>query len=76
MDMNQPPRQCFNIAGATGMDCKQTDARDRLMKTQQQEQKIKAAGYTLVVAWECNKPQRKNNNTRATNCDLSTCYCV
>jgi len=39
--------------------CKQTDARDHLNKTQQQEQKIKAAGCTLVVAWECNKPQQQ-----------------
>jgi len=37
--------------------CKQTDARDRLNKTQQQA--VKAAGYTLVVAWECNKPQQQ-----------------
>ena len=56
--------------------CKQSDARHRLRKTQQQAQKIKATGYTQVVAWECNKPPLEKNNTRATDCDLSTCYCV
>jgi len=38
---------------------KQTDARDRLKKTRQKEQKIQATGYTLVVVSECNKPQRE-----------------
>jgi len=32
---------------------------DTVSTKQQQEQKIKAAAYTLVVAWECNKPQQK-----------------
>ena len=39
--------------------CEQGKARDLFQKTQQQEQKIKAAGYTLVVTWECNKPQQE-----------------
>ena len=37
--------------------CKQTDARDRVKKTRQQEHKIKAAGYTLLVVWECDKQE-------------------
>jgi len=36
--------------------CKQGKAREMLKKTQQQERKIKDAGYNLVVAWECKAP--------------------
>ena len=40
--------------------CKQHNARELLNKTQQQEQKIKNAGYNLVVAWECKAPGYKS----------------
>ena len=36
--------------------CKQGNARELLKKTQQQERRIKDAGYNLVVAWECKAP--------------------
>ena len=40
--------------------CKQDNVRELLKKTQQQEQKIKNAGYNLVVVWECKAPGYKN----------------
>ena len=40
--------------------CKQHNARELLNKTRQQEQKIKNAGYNLVVAWECKAPGYKS----------------
>src|SRR6218665_1028279 len=39
--------------------CKQDNAWELLKKTRQQERKIKAAGYTLVVVWECKAPGYK-----------------
>ena len=40
--------------------CKQSNAGELLKKTQQQEQKIKNAGYNLVVVWECEAPGYKD----------------
>ena len=39
--------------------CKQDNARELLRKTQQQELKIRNAGYNLVIVWECNAPGYK-----------------
>ena len=39
--------------------CKQGNARVLLRKTQQQDQKIRDAGYNLVVVWECKAPGYK-----------------
>jgi len=36
--------------------CKQDNARELFQKTPQQEEKIKNAGYNLVVVWECKAP--------------------
>jgi hypothetical protein len=40
--------------------CKRNNARELRKKTRQQEQKIKDAGYQLVVVWECHNPKREN----------------
>jgi len=40
--------------------CKQDDARELFQKTRQQEEKIKNAGYNLVVVWECKAPDYKD----------------
>lgn len=39
--------------------CKQDNARELFQKTQQQDQKIRDAGYNLVVVWECETPGYK-----------------
>ena len=39
--------------------CKQGNAHELLRKTQQQELKIRNAGYNLVIVWECNAPGYK-----------------
>jgi len=40
--------------------CKQDIARELFQKTRQQEEKIKNAGYNLVVVWECKAPGYKD----------------
>jgi len=39
--------------------CKQDNARELFQKTQERDQKIRDAGYNLVVVWECKAPGYK-----------------
>jgi len=56
--------------------CKQDNSRELFQKTRQQEEKIKNAGYNLVVVCECKAPGLQRDNSRTENRNLSARYCV